>query len=108
MITAKTSKTPILIFDEIDAGIGGATADIVGQLLRQLGETTQLFCVTHLPQVASKGHHHFKVDKLIKKDSTHTSFTKLENEARIQEIARMLGGVEITKQTIQHAEEMLA
>lgn len=108
VVTAQLTATPTLIFDEIDTGIGGGTAAIVGKLLRQLGETTQVLCVTHLPQVAAQGHHHFKIEKHVENKTTRTSVTSLQKEEKIQEIARMLGGVTITKQTLAHAKEMVA
>lgn len=98
---------PTLIFDEVDVGIGGGVAEIVGQQLRLLGERYQVLCVTHLPQVAALGHHHFRIDKQTTKESTHISIDGLEGEERQLEIARMLGGVEITAQTMAHAGEMM-
>ncbi|MDH5191716.1 MAG: DNA repair protein RecN [Gammaproteobacteria bacterium] len=103
----KGQNKPTLIFDEVDVGIGGGVAEVVGQQLRQLGQTSQVMCVTHLPQVAALGHHHFRVNKTTEKDSTHTQLELLDTKNRTQEIARMLGGVKITKQTLAHAEEML-
>ncbi|MGH8646235.1 MAG: DNA repair protein RecN [Gammaproteobacteria bacterium] len=96
-----------LIFDEVDAGIGGGTAQIVGRLLRQLGEHRQVLCVTHLPQVAVEGHHHVGVTKRINGEATQTVASVLDLELRIGEIARMLGGIQITQQTLAHAREML-
>lgn len=96
-----------LIFDEVDAGIGGRTAQIVGRLLRQLGEHRQVLCVTHLPQVAAEGHHHVGVTKRINRHTTQTAANILDLDSRIGEIARMLGGIEITQQTLAHAREML-
>lgn len=96
-----------LIFDEVDVGIGGGTAELVGRLLRQLGNRYQVLCVTHLPQVAALGHHHFQVGKIIQPDETHTYIQQLNQEAKIEELARMLGGLKITKQTLKHAREML-
>lgn len=101
------SNTPTLIFDEVDAGVGGGTADIVGAQLRGLADTSQVLCVTHLPQVASKGHHHFRVSKLSDGKNTRTRVTPLTHEERVEELARMLGGVKITQRTREHAEEML-
>jgi DNA repair protein RecN (Recombination protein N) len=105
--TAKFGKTPTLIFDEVDVGIGGAVAEIVGKLLRRLGEDRQVLCVTHLPQVAAQAHHHLQVRKRNAKGSTETSIRMLDPERRVEEIARMLGGVRITEQTLAHAREML-
>ncbi len=107
VITAQSNVTPTLIFDEVDVGIGGSTAAIVGQLLRQLGNTAQVLCVTHLAQVAANGHHHLQVNKSTVKDQTRTEIKLLNDDEKIQEIARMIGGMKITKQTLAHAKEML-
>jgi DNA repair protein RecN (Recombination protein N) len=107
VLTAEQHPTPTLIFDEVDVGIGGGTAEVVGQLLHQLGEHCQVLCVTHLPQVAALGDHHIHAQKLKKTDSTTASVTILSHEQRVQEIARMLGGVKITPQTLAHAQEMI-
>ncbi len=107
VITAQNTNTPTLIFDEVDVGIGGSTAEVVGKLLRQLGARTQVLCITHLAQVAAQGHHHLMVGKKTDGKQTHTTITALTSEQKIQEIARMLGGIKITKQTLAHAEEML-
>ena len=106
--TAGCGEIPTLIFDEVDVGIGGAVAEIVGQLLRRLGKERQVLCVTHLPQVASQAHHHFQVQKHTRDQSTETSIQPLDAERRVDEIARMLGGVKITPQTLAHAREMLS
>ena len=98
---------PIIVFDEVDVGIGGATAEIVGRLLKQLGQHAQVLCVTHLPQVASLADHHLHIAKSTDGQTTHTHITPLEPSARIQEIARMLGGVAVTEHTLAHAREML-
>lgn len=110
VILAAKTITPTLIFDEVDVGIGGKTAEIVGNMLCELGESNQVICITHLPQVASCGEHHLVVAK--EADATHTTtiltVTPLSNrKARAQEIARMLGGVKITPRTLAHAQEML-
>lgn len=105
--TASQHVVPTLIFDEVDVGIGGGTAEIVGKLLRELGQTHQVLCITHQPQVASLGHHHLKVEKIQSANSTQTHMKLLSEKERIAEIARMLGGVEITKKTLEHAKEML-
>ena len=107
VVIATTSITPSLIFDEVDVGIGGATAEIVGRLLSQLGEPCQLLCITHLPQVASQAQHHLQVSKSSQGQTTQTQVAALDDEQRIQEIARMLGGVKLTQQTLAHAKEML-
>ena len=109
LASANQGQTPTLIFDEVDSGVGGGTAEQIGKKLRQLGDATQILCVTHLPQVASQGHHHLKIEKQqdTTEQETQSCITPLTAEARIDEIARMLGGVEITKQTLAHAKEML-
>ena len=96
-----------MIFDEVDSGIGGAVAEVVGQKLRTLGERCQTLCVTHLPQVAAQGHAHLKVRKDSEDDSTHTRIETLDRKQRGQELARMLGGIEITRETEAHARKML-
>jgi len=108
-VAAIDSKTvPTLVFDEVDTGIGGAIAEIVGQKLRLLGEQgRQVFCVTHLPQVAAQGHKHLLVEKLSEDGTTQSSVRLLSGAERKREIARMLGGVRVTEQTLAHAEEML-
>lgn len=108
VITAQTSRVPTLVFDEVDVGIGGPTAEIVGQLLRQLGETGQVLTVTHLPQVAAQGHQHLFVHKKRGKDSTSTAVRELDLEQRTEEVARMLGGIEMTVESVAHARKMLA
>ena len=107
MITAKQGRIPTLIFDEVDSGVGGGIAEIVGKHLRVLGDDRQVFCVTHLPQVASQAHQHMQVQKHMANDSTSTQIQLLSEKERVEEISRMLGGVEITKQTRAHAKEML-
>jgi len=108
MIAAQQVTLPALIFDEVDAGIGGGTAEVVGQQLRSIGNSLQVLCVTHLPQVASQAHHHYKVTKVKGKSSTSTGMIRLEVDDRVEEIARMMGGVEITPSTLNLATEMLA
>jgi len=107
VITAQTSSTPTLIFDEVDVGIGGGVAEVVGRLLRQLGTQSQVMCVTHQPQVAAQGHQHLFVSKKSEQSQTSTDIQSLEQEYRVQEIARMLGGIDITATSLQHAREML-
>ncbi len=108
VITAQTSAIPSLVFDEVDVGIGGAIAEIVGKLLHKLGQRGQVLCVTHQPQVASQGDHHLFVSKLQKKTTTTTRLQKLDDSNKVEEIARMLGGIAITDQSRAHAQEMLA
>ena len=107
VITSKASFTPTLIFDEVDAGIGGAVAETVGKLLRQLGESHQILCVTHLPQVAAQGNHHLKVSKSQADDKTLSQVMPLGRSERVEEVARMLGGATITDTTRRHARELL-
>ncbi|WP_264770534.1 DNA repair protein RecN [Coxiella burnetii] len=107
VITAQKENTSALIFDEVDTGIGGKTAGIVGQLLRELGEKAQVLCITHLPQVAALGHHHLYVKKIIGKNSVSTAIEQLTQKERVEELARMLSGTKITQQTIAHAESLL-
>ena len=97
-----------MVFDEVDAGIGGAIAEVVGRKLRDLGARSQVFCVTHLPQVAALGHHHLRVVKSSSKDSTQMRIDTLDGAERRDEIARMLGGIDITRETVAHAEQMLS
>ena len=107
LITAEKMQYPTLIFDEVDTGIGGATAEIVGKLLQNLSIHCQVFCITHLPQIAAKGLHHLKVDKRKTSTQTQTTLIPLDKQQRIEEIARMLGGEKLTKESIAHAKEML-
>jgi DNA repair protein RecN (Recombination protein N) len=97
-----------MVFDEVDAGIGGAVAEIVGKELRALGSRGQVFCVTHLPQVASQGHHHLRVVKLTDGKTTRTSLVDLAGEERVRELARMLGGIQVSDKALAHAREMLS
>lgn len=108
VITAKKMETPAMIFDEVDVGISGPTAAVVGKLLRQLGESTQVMCVTHLPQVAGCGHQHFYVSKETDGAMTETHMQPLDKRARLQELARLLGGSEVTRNTLANAKELLA
>jgi DNA repair protein RecN (Recombination protein N) len=107
VITSKASFTPTLIFDEVDAGIGGAVAETVGKLLHQLGESHQILCVTHLPQVAAQGNYHLKVSKSQTGDKTISQVQPLGRVERVEEVARMLGGTTITDTTRRHARELL-
>jgi DNA repair protein RecN (Recombination protein N) len=105
--TIRYGQIPTLVFDEVDVGIGGGVAEIVGQMLRTLGASRQILTVTHLPQVAAQAMHHLQVTKQSSRKETRTTIAQLEAEARIEEIARMLGGVKITEQTLAHAREMV-
>ncbi|HDY99043.1 MAG TPA: DNA repair protein RecN [Pseudomonas sabulinigri] len=108
VITAQTSRVPTLVFDEVDVGIGGPTAEIVGQLLRQLGARGQVLTVTHLPQVAAQGHQHLFVSKQQTKHETRTCIDQLDEQARVQEVARMLGGIDLTDESLAHARKLLS
>lgn len=112
MIIANSSKIPSLIFDEVDSGVGGGIAEIVGQHLRTLGSAktgkeSQVICITHLPQVASQAHNHLRVEKQTQNKRTSSQVISLDEEQRRQEIARMLSGVEVTEQSLAHADEMI-
>ena len=107
VLTSDQSAIPTLIFDEVDVGISGKTASVVGKLLRQLGDKCQVLCVTHLPQVACHGHHQFNVEKFTVGDKTETKMTALSQEERVAALARLLGGSEITELALANAQEML-
>ena len=106
--TSNCSQIPTLIFDEVDVGIGGAIAETVGKLLKKLGASNQVLCVTHLPQVASQANQHMQVKKKTDGKTTETRIVPLDDKQRIEEIARMLGGSNITRQTLAHAREMIS
>jgi len=109
VITSNATTTPTLIFDEVDSGIGGGVAEVVGRLLKRLGQQRQVLCVTHLPQVASQANQHFQVAKgTTGEGRTVSRIEVLNNRARVEEVARMLGGIEITETTRKHARELLA
>lgn len=108
VITAQKMETPSMIFDEVDVGISGPTAAIVGKMLRKLGEATQVLCVTHLPQVAGCGHAHFFINKVTDGEMTETCMTALDKKQRLGELARLLGGSEVTRNTLANAKELLA
>jgi DNA repair protein RecN (Recombination protein N) len=105
--TSSDKTTPTMIFDEVDTGIGGGIAEIVGQKLRSLSLNRQVMCVTHLPQVAAQAHHHLYVEKNNRSDMTSSTVRLLDMDERVEEVARMLGGVNITANTLAHAKEML-
>jgi DNA repair protein RecN (Recombination protein N) len=107
VLASQTARVPTLIFDEVDTGIGGAVAEMVGQLLRELGARHQVLCVTHLPQVASRGQFHFEVSKVKKPNGAVSEVHALDDTGRVESVARMLGGIKITATTRQHAREML-
>jgi len=105
--TAAQTQVQTMIFDEVDVGIGGGVAEIVGKLLRQLSASRQALVITHLPQVAAQGQHHLKVSKHSTQGATLSQIQALSEAERVEELARMLGGVEITDTTRRHAQEML-
>lgn len=108
VIASRAARVPTLIFDEVDTGVGGAVAEVVGRLLRELGGRHQVLCVTHLPQVAARGMHHYEVRKTSTDGTTLSSIAALSEQDRVHEVARMLGGLTITETTRKHAREMLA
>ncbi len=107
VVTASGGTLPSMVFDEVDVGIGGAVAEVVGRLLRDLAGEAQVLCVTHLAQVAAQGHQHLQVTKTSTDESAITSMRQLDDEEKVEELARMLGGVKVTKQSLAHAREML-
>ncbi len=107
VVTAQQVEVPSMIFDEVDVGIGGGVAEVVGQLLKQLGEKRQVLVITHLPQVAAQGAQHLRVSKSLENGSTLSRIERLDQRERVDEVARMLGGLEITETTRRHASEML-
>jgi DNA repair protein RecN (Recombination protein N) len=107
VLTTGASTVPTLIFDEVDAGIGGSVAEIVGRRLGQIANDSQVLCVTHLPQVASQGQHHYRVAKLTDGKTSRTNVRLLSAAERVEELSRMLGGLEITERVRAHAEEMI-
>ena len=108
VITSQKLDTPTLIFDEVDVGVGGRVAQIVGTRLRELGNHAQVLCITHQPQVAAQGQQHIYIDKITDEQETYSTLVKLDADSRTVEIARMLGGETITDRTRAHAQEMLA
>ncbi len=108
VIASDGSAIPTMVFDEVDSGVGGGVAEMVGRRLQELGENRQVLCVTHLPQVASLADQHFRISKVSDSKSTRTRVSTLAHNERVEELARMLGGVEITGKTLEHAAEMLA
>ena len=108
VVAAQANPVPTIIFDEADAGVGGAVAQMVGQLMRELGTNRQVLCVTHLPQVAALSHEHFQVRKVSHKDGVVSQIEQLSSEGRVEEVARMLGGVELTDTSRKHASELIA
>ena len=108
VIASDGSTIPTMVFDEVDSGVGGSVAEMVGRRLAELGSSRQVLCVTHLPQVASLANHHIRISKVTDGKVTRTRIHELEHDERIDELARMLGGVKITEKTRDHAAEMLS
>jgi len=108
VVSAATNTVPSMVFDEVDVGIGGAVAEVVGRLLRAVAARAQVLCVTHLPQVASQGHHHLRVARTAAEEQSLATLARLDNKERVEEIARMLGGIDITGKTRAAAREMLS
>ena len=106
-ILAKTESVETIVFDEVDAGIGGRVAEVVGKKLSSLARHHQVICITHLPQIAKFGDYHFRISKQVSRGRTQTRINLLDETERIKEIARMLGGEKITQATLDHAHEML-
>jgi DNA repair protein RecN (Recombination protein N) len=106
-ILARTGAVETVVFDEVDSGIGGATAEVVGDKLRSLSGYHQILCITHLPQIASKGNTHFLVQKTVEDRRTRTVISELDPEQRVREVARLLGGKKISEQAMAHAREIL-
>jgi DNA repair protein RecN (Recombination protein N) len=106
-ILAASESVATIVFDEVDAGIGGAVAEVVGRKLTTLAQHHQVICITHLPQIAKFGDHHFKISKHVVSGRTRTAITLLSDDDRTREIARMLGGEKITPVTLEHARELL-
>ena len=108
VIASDGSTIPTMVFDEVDSGVGGGVAEMVGRRLAEVARDRQVLCVTHLPQVASLADHHIRISKVTDGKATRTRAHVLDQEERVDELARMLGGVEITAKTREHAAEMLA
>jgi DNA repair protein RecN (Recombination protein N) len=106
VVAAANSSIPTVVFDEVDVGIGGSTADLIGKLLKQLGSKGQVISVTHQPQVAAHAHQHYVVSKITDNSSAESTIVHLNNTQRIEELARMLGGAKVTQQTLSHASEL--
>ena len=108
VISASANTVPSMVFDEVDVGIGGAVAEVVGRLLRAMASASQVLCVTHLPQVAAQGEHHLRVSKTADRDQALATLARLDSDDKVEEIARMLGGIDITAKTREAAREMLS
>lgn len=107
VVAATNTNIPTLVFDEVDVGIGGSTADIVGKLLKELGDRGQVISVTHQPQVAAHAHQHYLVSKITESSGAESTIVDLDKSQRVEELARMLGGAKVTQQTVYHASELL-
>lgn len=107
VIAADSARMPTLVFDEVDSGVGGGIAEVVGRRLRELGRRCQILCVTHLPQVAAQADQHYRISKIKQTDTAFTRVDRLDSEQRVEEIARMLGGLKRTRRTLDHAREMI-
>ncbi len=107
VVDVSATGVPVVVFDEVDVGVGGGHAEVVGNMLSSLARHRQVLCVTHLPQVASQANHHLRVLKTVTADTTTTQVDYLRGEQRVEEIARMLGGLKVTRQTVAHAREMI-
>jgi DNA repair protein RecN (Recombination protein N) len=107
-ILARSSSVETIVFDEVDSGIGGATAEVVGDKLRSLAGYHQILCITHLPQIASKGKTHFMVEKQVLDGRARTVISELDYEERVREIARLLGGKKVSQKAVAHARELLS
>ena len=107
-LTSRTSKGATLIFDEVDAGIGGHTADVVGRRLQGLATDAQVLCITHLPQIAASADHHYRIAKTVRGNRTVTEVERLDAEGRRQELARMIAGQSVSDRVLASADDMLA
>jgi DNA repair protein RecN (Recombination protein N) len=107
IILSATRSVETVVFDEVDAGIGGSAAETVGRKLAKLAGTHQVLCITHLPQIAKFGDHHFRISKQVADGRTVTRITALNRQERVEELARMLGGEKITATTLKHAQELI-
>ena len=107
-VLTEADPTPVLIFDEVDAGVSGATAEIVGRKLRGLGRTHQVLCITHLAQIAAQGDHHLRVTKALEQEQTYTAVERLAGDAQVREVARLISGVEVSAKALASAEELVA
>jgi DNA repair protein RecN (Recombination protein N) len=105
---ARQEALPTMVFDEIDVGVGGRTSSVIADKMATLAKSAQILCITHLAQIASRGQHHYYIEKQVKGDRTVVTVTPLTPEQRVSEIARMIGGAKLSETVLQHAREMLA